>query len=642
MGYKVLKRRSEARASSPSKKRGILGIFFRYCLYFAFSGFISIVVVLLYFSQGLPDLKHLKTNVRTPEVTIQTYDGKVIGSYGDLYEDVIKIEELPKHVPIAFIAIEDKRFFQHFGIDFIGFFRAFYQNYIAHRVVQGGSTITQQLAKNVLVTEGIVSHYDRSIKRKIKELLLAWWLEYKFTKSEILMMYLNRVYFGAGTYGIDAASKKYFGKPATKLSVLEAAILAGLLKAPTKYNPSRHPNYAYGRARIVLKAMEEQGYIKSASEIEEKEAKAVFKKTDTKNRSYMYYCDYAYEQAKTILGEIADDIVIVTTFDETKQIAAEEAINFYLKTEGENYKFKQASFICMGRDGAIQAIIGGNGYSSTQFNRATQASRLAGSSFKIFVYGAAIEYGYQLSDMISDAPVNIAGWRPKNYKWRTRGQISIFDGFRYSVNAVSIRLARSIGLQKVASFAQKLGITGVSTHDMSVAIGTTPVTLKDITAAYTSFMDGKPVWGYCITEIRSKSGDILYQKDTENTQPVLDSETLESCRELLRGVVAQGTGRAANCNPNIYAKTGSNGDSDAWFIGFYDPPNEPKNGFSFGVWIGNDSIADKMTSNSTGGRIPARIARRMLEDVLNKKKKVSETPDTRKPTKSLGAMLDMQ
>ncbi len=637
-----MKRRSEDHASSHSKKRGILGIFFRYCLYCVFSGFIFVVTILLYFSQGLPDLKHLQTNVRTPEVTIQTYDGKVIGSYGDLYEDVVRIEELPKHVPIAFMAIEDKRFFQHFGIDFIGFFRAFYQNYVAHRVVQGGSTITQQLAKNVLVTEGIVSHYDRSIKRKIKELLLAWWLEYKFTKSEILMMYLNRVYFGAGTYGIDAASKKYFGKPATKLSVLEAAILAGLLKAPTKYNPSRHPNYAYSRAKIVLKAMEEQGYIKSASEIEEREAKAVFHKTDTKNRNYMYYCDYVYEQAKTILGEIADDIVIVTTFDETKQIAAEEAINFYLKTEGENYKFKQASFICMGRDGAIQAIVGGNGYSATQFNRATQASRLAGSSFKIFVYGAAIEHGYQLSDMISDAPVNIAGWRPKNYKWRTKGQISVFDGFRYSVNAVSIRLSRSIGLQKVANFAKKLGITGVSTHDMSIAIGTTPVTLKDITAAYTSFMDGKPVWGYCITEIRSKSGDILYQKDTENVQPVLDNETLEACRELLRGVVAQGTGRAANCNPNIYAKTGSNGDSDAWFIGFYDPPNEPQNGFSFGVWIGNDSIADKMTSNSTGGRIPARIARRMLENVLSKKKKVSETPEMHKPTKSLGAMLDMQ
>ncbi len=639
----MLKQRREIRKKNSSKNRGVLGIFFRYCLYFAFCGFTSVVMILLYFSQDLPDLKHLQTSVRTPEVTIQTYDGKIIGTYGDLYEDVVRLDELPKHVPVAFVAIEDRRFFQHFGIDFIGFFRAFYQNYIAHRVVQGGSTITQQLAKNILVTEGIVTHYDRTIKRKIKELLLAWWLEYKFTKSEILMMYLNRIYFGAGTYGIDAASKKYFGKPATKLSVFETAILAGLLKAPTKYNPSNHPNYAYSRAKVVLKAMEEQGYIKSAADVEKKEAQTVFKETDKKNQNYMYYCDYVYEQAKTILGEIADDIVIVTNFDEKKQIAAEEAVNFYLKTEGNNYKFKQASFICMGRDGAIQAMVGGNGYTATQFNRATQAIRLPGSAFKIFVYGAAIEHGYQLGDMISDTPVKIAGWRPKNYKWRTRGQISMFDGFRHSVNAVSVRLAQSIGLKRVANFAKKLGITGVSTHDMSVAIGTTPVTLKDITSAYTSFMDGKPVWAYCITEIRNKAGDILYQRNKPNAQPVLDNETLEACRELLRGVVSQGTGRVANCNPNIFAKTGSNGDSDAWFIGFYDPPANPEQGFSFGVWIGNDNVSDKMTANSTGGRIPARIVRRMLESVLNKSKKLSEEDaDVNVPAKSLGSILDME
>ncbi len=621
------------------KKRGFLGIFFRYCLYFAFCGFISVAIILLYFSQGLPDLKHLQTNVRTPGVIIQTYDGKIIGSYGDLYADVVKIDELPKHVPLAFIAIEDRRFFQHFGVDVIGVFRAFYQNYVAHRMVQGGSTITQQLAKNILMTEGVVTHYDRTIKRKIKELLLAWWLEYKFTKSEILMMYLNRVYFGAGTYGIDAASKKYFGKPAKKLSIFEVAILAGLLKAPTKYSPSNHPNYAHGRAMVVLKAMEDQGYIKNAKEIEKKEAKSAFKDTGVKKRNYMYYCDYVYEQAKTILGEIADDIVVVTTFDESKQIAAEEAVDFYIKTEGKNYKFKQASFICMGRDGAIQAMVGGNGYSATQFNRATQASRLAGSAFKIFVYGAAMEHGYQLSDMISDEPVKIAGWRPKNYRWQTRGSISVLDGFTHSVNAISIRLAQAIGLERVANFAAKLGITGVSTHDMSVAIGTTAVTLKDITAAYTSFMDGKPIWAYCITEIRTKGGDILYQRDTPHVAPVLDEETLESCRELLRAVVSQGTGRAANFNPNIYAKTGTNGDADAWFIGFYDPPNSPQSGFSFGVWVGNDSVSDKMTSNSTGGRIPARIARRMLESVLSKESKNNKMMIEYNASKSLGSIL---
>ena len=616
-----------------------LKILLRYCLGAAFFGFISISIALMYFSYSLPDLTQINTKVRTPGVTIQAYDGTEIGSYGDLYEEVIKINELPKHVPIAFIAIEDRRFFRHYGIDIIGFIRAFYRNYITHRVVQGGSTITQQLAKNILVTEGVVTHYDRTIARKIKELLLAWWLEYKFTKSEILMMYLNRVYFGAGTYGIDAASKKYFGKSAKKLTVFEAAILAGLLKAPTKYSPSNHPNYAHDRAMVVLKAMEEQGYIRSAKQIEKEESTVLFESVNRNKTNYMYYCDYVYEQAKTILGEISDDIVIVTPFDEAKQKAAEEAVNFYITTEGKNYKFKQASFICMGRDGAIQALVGGSGYSATQFNRATQASRLAGSAFKIFVYGAAIEYGYQLEDMISDTPVQIAGWRPKNYKWQTRGKISVLSGFTHSVNAVSIRLAQSIGLQRVANFAKKLGISGVSTHDMSVAIGTTAVTLKDMTAAYTSFMDGKPIWTYCITEIRTKDGSILYQHKPSKLAPVLDSETLEACRELLRAVITQGTGRAANCNSHIYAKTGSNGDDDAWFFGFYDPPSNPQNGFAFGAWVGNDSIKDKMSSNSTGGRIPARMARRVIENVLKANKDKAKPVNSRYQKPSLGAML---
>lgn len=621
------------------KKKGILAIFFKYCFIFAFCGFVAGGLGLLYFAQGLPDLKHLQTEVRSPAVTIQTYDGKVIGSYGDLYEDVVRIESLPKHVPAAFMAIEDKRFFQHFGIDFIGFFRAIYQNYVSHRVVQGGSTITQQLAKNILVTENIVTHYDRTVKRKIKELLLAWWLEYKFTKTEILMMYLNRVYFGAGTYGIDAASRKYFGKPATKLSVFESAILAGLLKAPTKYSPSNHPNFAHDRALVVLKAMEDQGYIKSAKEVEKVEAKVVFSNNNAKSKQdYMYFCDYAYEQAKKILGEIESDIIVVTTFDEKKQIAAEESVKFYLDTEGQNYKFKQASFICLGRDGAVKALIGGNGYSSSQFNRAVQASRMPGSAFKIFIYGAALEFGYQLEDMISDAPVSIAGWRPKNYRWQTKGQISVLDGFTYSVNAVSIRLAQAIGLNRVSRFARKLGVTGVSTHDMSVSIGTTPVTLKDLTAAYTSFMDGMPIWPYCVTEIRTKSGEVLYQKNKENLIPIIDEETLTSSRILLRNVVQRGTGRALNINSYIFGKTGSNGDSDAWFIGFYDPKNK-QDGFSFGTWIGNDMNTDKMTPNSTGGRIPAKITKMFLEKVLLEKS-ANAKKETEVKTKSLGSLLD--
>lgn len=625
-----------------NKRKSFIGILFKYCVYLSFVGITVIGCVFLYFSKDLPNLNNLKTEIRTPGVTIQTYDGNIIGSYGDLYEDVVKVESLPKYVPIAFMAIEDKRFFQHFGIDFIGFIRAIYQNYISHKVVQGGSTITQQLAKNILITEGVVTHYDRSVKRKIKELLLAFWLEHRFTKSEIMMMYLNRVYFGAGTYGIDAASRKYFNKPATKLSIFESAILAGVLKAPTKYSPSNHPNYAHERAMLVLKAMEEQGYIKSAQEVEKKQSQAALRNNKTSKQNYMYFCDYAYDQAKKILGEIEDDIIVVTTFDESKQQSAEKAANYYLQNEGKNYKFTQISFICLGRDGSIQALIGGNGYSATQFNRAVQANRLSGSAFKIFIYGAALEYGYQLDDMISDEPVEIAGWKPKNYKWKTRGKLSVLDGFTYSVNAVSIRLAQSIGLNRVAKFARKLGITDVSTHDMSVALGTTPVTLKDLTAAYTSFMDGMPIWPYCITEIRTKYGKILFRKHKENMIPVLDNETLNSCRLLLRNVIKSGTGRAVNINDYIFGKTGTNGDSDAWFISFYDPKPNPEESFSLGVWIGNDLEKQKMASNSTGGRIPTRIAKMFLEDFFSKNKSQEQKMEVNKSSKkNLGALLDL-
>jgi penicillin-binding protein 1A len=615
-------------------------------------GFVTLSVVLLYFSSTLPDLSNLKTAIRIPAVSIQTYDGKIIGSYGDLYEDVIPVEDLPEHVPLAFMAVEDKRFFQHFGIDVVGFFRALYQNYVAHRVVQGGSTITQQLAKNILIAEGTVTHYDRSITRKIKELLLAFWLEHKFTKSEILMMYLNRAYFGAGTYGIDAAARKYFSKSAKNLSIFEAAILAGALKAPSKYNPSNHPNYAHDRAVVVLQAMEAQGMIKSAKAIEEKQAKVALAGHESKVQSRKYFCDFAYDQAKKLLGgEVEDDIVVVTTFDEKKQALAEAAVSHYIETEGENYKFSQAAFICIARDGAIQAMIGGNGYLATQFNRAVMANRLPGSAFKLFIYGAALEYGYQLTDMISDSPVKIAGWEPKNYKWRTRGEISVLDGFTFSVNAVSIRLAQAVGLHNIAKFASKLGIFDVSTTDMSVALGTTPVTLKDLTAAYASFMDGMPIWPYCITEIRTKSGTVLFHKsEGVTTVRVIDDEVLTDGRKLLRNVIQNGTGRAANVNDFIYGKTGTNGDSDAWFFFFYDPPNARDLGFACGVWIGNDNnLTVRMASNSTGGRIPARIAKEFIQGVIMKSDskesaQVVETSTVAEeeqgpPMKGLGALL---
>ena len=598
---------------------GKVTLFFK-ILFEITAGFISIGIlftagILIYYANELPDLNNIKTAIRVPSVEIQSRSGKVLGNYGDLYEEVVQIKDLPQHVIAAFVAIEDKRFFSHFGIDFIGLSRAVYRNYISHSIVQGGSTITQQLAKNILIVEGCITYKDKSISRKIKELLLALWLEHKFSKTEIMMMYLNRVYFGAGTYGIEAASKKHFNKHASQLSVYESALLAGSLKAPTKYNPSEHRSYANNRAMLVLKKMEEQGYIKDAKEIEKTNASKVKESTIRCDNS-QYFCNYAYDQAKKILGDLDSDIVVITTFDENKQKIAEEAVNYYYKNEKDKYKFSQVAFMCIDRNGAIQTMIGGINYQSNQFNRVVQAQRFPGSAFKIMIFGAALEYGYQLYDEISDEPVSIGDWHPKNYGWKSRGYISLLSGFSHSVNSVCIRLAQSVGLKRVAKFAKKLGITNVSQEDMSIALGTTPVTLKDFTGAYAAFMDGYYVAPYCIVEIRRKNGEIIYSREEPEPIEVLDDEVLNNCRDLLHEVVQAGTGRAAKVNDDIYGKTGTNGDTDAWFMGFYDPEKHEEDGCAFGVWVGNDILSDKMAKKSTGGRIPARIAARFLKNVI--------------------------
>ncbi|MDR0552644.1 MAG: transglycosylase domain-containing protein [Holosporales bacterium] len=628
------------------KKKTIFSILFKYFVYTFFAGFAVVACALFYFSKDLPDLNNLKTTIRNPAVVVQTYDGAIIGAYGDLYEDVVMVEDLPRYVPEAFMSVEDRRFFYHFGIDFIGFFRAMYKNLLLGKVVEGGSTITQQLAKNILIGEGVVTHYDKSVVRKIKELLLAMWLEHKFTKSNIMMMYLNRVYFGAGAYGIDAASRKYFNKQARDMTIYEAALLAGLLKAPSRYNPASNSQNAQERARVVLEAMESQKFIENAEKIAKEGAKKVFSGEKKTDNNYMYFCDYVYDQAKKILGDIEDDIVVVSTFDIGKQKAAEEAVQFYINTESKRYNFSEAASVCIGRDGKIMAMVGGRSYSKSQFNRVTQALRMPGSAFKIFVYGAALEYGYQVDDMISDAPITIGNWTAKNYKWRSVGQLSLLDAFTHSVNSSCIRLAKDIGIKRVAKFANKLGIGNVSRHDMSVAIGTTPVTLKDLTCAYATFMDGTPIWSYAILEIRTKDGKILYERDANDRKSkVIDEETLENCRILLRTVVRRGTGRAANVNEHVYGKSGSNGDDDAWFICFYDPdnPEEKDKGFACGVWIGNDNNKVQMTHDSTGGRIPARIAARFMKNVLQnyvEEEEEDESPPARPKKSALDSVLD--
>ena len=603
-----MKKQIHRKKKKNKKPFRIFNFFWRMFIFASLLMFATGICVILYFAKDIPDLDNLEMKVRVPSVVMQTYDGEIIGTYGDLREDVVCVDDLPDYVTAAFIAVEDRRFYQHFGIDILGLMRAMYRNFIAGHVVEGGSTITQQLAKNILICSKSVQYYDRSLNRKIKELLMSIWLEYKFTKKQIMMMYLNRIYFGAGTYGIDAAARKYFNKSAKNLTVYEAAILAGLLKAPSKYNPTSHTKNAKERAVVVLQAMERNGFIKNANKIIKNEEEQAFSPEHTQRSGCTYFCDYVYDEAKKILGVIRDDIVIVTTCDSAKQKSLEEVMEVCRRDFFAVYKCQQAALVCMDIKGRILAMVGGVNYTNTQFNRATQANRMLGSVFKIFVYGAAFEYGFQLEDMISDAPISINGWKPKNYRWKEQGQVKVIDAFAKSINVVSIRLAQAIGLKKVAEFADKCGIHNVSTRDLSVALGTTSTSLKNITAAYNCFHDGKRRKPICISEIRTKDGEILYTHNYVHNDRIIDQETLKNCRHALRAVIERGSGRLFNISYDMYGKSGTNGmlngNQDAWFICLYSPPNK-KDCLTVGAWAGNDSYDQLMSPLSSGSRIPA-------------------------------------
>ncbi len=608
---KAMRKMAIKSKKNKQKKSFIRRIF----LFFFISGvFLScfVVAIFLYFSQDLPDFNKLKNEVRSPAITIVDKENNVIATYGDLYGEVLNTEQLPHYVYNAFVAIEDKRFFKHHGIDPLGIIRAIYSNYLRGGVAQGGSTITQQLAKNILILEGKIKYNNKSIARKIREVIIALWLESKFNKREIMTMYLNRSYFGSGTYGIDAASKKFFNKSARHLTLFESAILAGSLQSPSRYNIISNKYSTFNRAQVVLKCMEEQGMLQDYQRVYQDgvcqfEEDSLIRDKTTHN--IMYFADYAYKQAKNILGTINEDIVIVTTINRDAQDALEMAVEHYYKQKSGSMKFKQVAAASYDRHGALLAMVGGIDYLKSQFNRAYQAKRLIGSICKIFVYGAALNSGYKFDDMISDEPPQFDGWSPANYKWDSKGEISLLEGFRYSVNAVSIRLTQDIGISKVVSFAKLFGID-MNKHDLTVALGTTDSNICDILAAYTSFMDGMKVKPYAVSEIkRASDGGILYQRGERVHHRIIDDELLQSCRTLLRDVIANGTGYLFNTNKYTYGKTGTNSGCDAWFFGFYDPPASPDCGFSVGVWVGNDDINDHMSAASLGGNVPTLIAR---------------------------------
>lgn len=569
--------------------------------------------LVLWFSHDLPDLKNIQITSRRPSILVQSFNGVVLGTYGDLYEDMIKVQDLPPYVPQALMAVEDKRFYHHFGIDVIGLIRAAYANYRASRVVQGGSTLTQQLAKNLLICQGTFDINDRSYKRKIQEVLLAIWLECKFTKDQILTLYLNRVYFGSGTYGVDAAARRYFNKSARNLTVFEAAVVAGLLKAPSKYSPAQHPERAKGRAKVVLELMVSAGFIKEYQSYLEQGEKGLITLAQENDQGTRYFSDWVYENLPQIVGPVNEDLIVITTLDVEMQRQAERVCKHYLETMGQELKVSEAAFIAMSPTGAIKAMVGGKDYGKSQFNRSTQALRQSGSAFKTVIYQAALEAGMTPETLIDDTPFEMDKWKPSNFKWKSRGVVSLREGLAYSVNSVSIRLAQMVGPHKVAEVARRLGITSRLTHDLSIALGAGETTLLEMTTAYATFANqGRAVWPYGIWEIRDKKGNILYHHSDNPGKQIISASVLGGMEDMLRAVVEIGSGRATNVDSTVRGKSGSNGDKDAWMFAYRhdSAENQHQKGYRdivVGVWVGNDNNKP-MAKISTGGRMPARIA----------------------------------
>lgn len=554
-----------------------------------------------HFLATLPPVRNLLAAAPVRDVTILDDHGRIIARRGLTHEAIVKVEDLPDYVPNAFIAIEDRRFREHIGLDPIGMIRAAFENMAAGHVVQGGSTLTQQLAKNLYLDP------NRTFERKTQEAMLAIYLESHYSKNEILTLYLNRVYFGAGTYGIEAASEKFFGKHAYELSLIEAAMLAGSVKAPTRYNPMSDTDASLKRADVVLGAMQEAGFITASEHVQaERTRPRIVTSAGTPDSGY--FADWVIAQLDGILGPGREPVTVETSVDLDIQAMAEHAVDEGLDGQGEKIRASQAALVSMTPDGAIRAMVGGRDYRVSSFNRATDAVRQPGSAFKPFVYLTAFEHGHTPNDVMNDGPVNIHGWKPSDFEGEYQGPITLTKAFAVSSNSVAAQLTDEVGAKDVAGTARRLGIDTPLEAVASLALGTSGVTPLQLTGAYASFANGgNRVKPYGILRIRTGNGKILYRRKPETPDPVMSPANDAAMTGLMVEVVLTGTGKAARLAERPTAgKTGTTQDfHDAWFVGFTAD-------LVTGVWVGNDNSAPM--KKATGGGLPAHIFHGFMQD----------------------------
>jgi len=592
-------RKRKAAAEDAAPKRSLPRRFVYWAAVLCLWGLILAGGTIALVASTLPPIQSLAIPKRPPSIEIDGLDGKPLAVRGEMGGAAVALKDLPPYLPRAFLAIEDRRFYSHHGVDPIGLARALIADVLRRGAAQGGSTITQQLAKNLFLNQ------QRTLWRKLQELVLALWIERKFSKNEILELYLNRVYFGSGAYGVEAAAQRYFAKDARNVTLAEAAMLAGLVKSPSRLAPSRNPDGAERRAQVVLTAMAEAEFITEtmAKAAMAQPAHAV---KPTGAGSVGYVADWIMDVLDDLIGEIDGDLKVETTIEPALQAAAERALVDDLGQKGGKLDVEQGALVAMSPDGAVRAMVGGRNYAESQFNRAVAAKRQPGSAFKPFVYLTALEHGLTPDTVREDKPITLKGWKPENFARQYWGPVTLTQALAMSLNTVSVRLTLEFGPASVAKTAYRLGIASKLDPNPSLALGTSEVSLIELVSAYAPFANG----GYAIAphvveRVRTAAGKTLYTRLAPNFGRVVDPRHVGMMNAMMHETMTSGTAHAAQlAGWPAAGKTGTSQEfRDAWFIGYTSH-------LVTGVWLGNDDSSP--TRKATGGGLPVEIWSRFM------------------------------
>jgi penicillin-binding protein 1A len=584
----------------PARARGAVFRLFYWGAVLGLWAGIALVGVVVWVGAHLPAIQSLEIPKRPPTIQVTGLDGSVLATRGEMAGANVALKDLPPYLPQAFIAIEDRRFYSHMGIDPLGIARAALANLMHRGVSQGGSTLTQQLAKNLFLTQ------ERTMQRKLQEVELALWLERKHSKNEILELYLNRVYFGSGAYGVEAAAQRYFGKPAKNVTVAEAAMLAGLVKSPSRLAPNRNPEGAEKRAQTVLAAMADARFITDA-QAQASIAQPSFNVKAAGAGTVNYVADWIGEVLDDLVGQIDQNIVVETSIDPKLQAIAEASVIDELAAKSVRFNVSQGALVAMTPDGAVRAMVGGRNYAESQYNRAVTAKRQPGSAFKPFVYLTAIEAGLTPETIRQDAPLDVKGWKPENYSHEYFGAVTLTQALSLSLNTVAVRLALEVGPKNVARTAYRLGISSKLDANASIALGTSEVSLTELVGAYAPFANGgRGVAPHVVNRIRTvDSNKVLYARPQGASDQVVAPRHVAMMNTMMQETLLSGTARKAEI-PGWPAagKTGTSQDfRDAWFVGY-------TSSLVTGVWLGNDD--NSPTKKATGGGLPVEVWTRFM------------------------------